>query len=164
MARAPEPADDASDGEAGERSDASDDGGDGRHQDGARDGDARDDDATDDGAHDEGDGAAHTDDAPHDTNADDADAPLHVTPTTARRVARLVDELGGAEGVETSLRVLDEEPAQAILADATTHDAGLIVIATQGLSGLEHFLLGSVTERVVRSAECPVLTLRGKAL
>ena len=39
----------------------------------------------------------------------------------------------------------------------------MIVIATHGLTGLEHFLLGSVTERVVRLAHCPVLTLKASA-
>jgi nucleotide-binding universal stress UspA family protein len=33
------------------------------------------------------------------------------------------------------------------------------VIATRGLTGLDHFLIGSVTERVVRKAPCPVFTL-----
>jgi nucleotide-binding universal stress UspA family protein len=36
----------------------------------------------------------------------------------------------------------------------------LIVMGTTGRTGLEHFLLGSVAERVVRMAECPVLTVR----
>jgi nucleotide-binding universal stress UspA family protein len=36
----------------------------------------------------------------------------------------------------------------------------LIVLATHGRTGLAHLLLGSVTERVVRSSPCPVLTVR----
>ena len=42
----------------------------------------------------------------------------------------------------------------------------LIVIATHGLTGIEHFLLGSVTEKVVRMAQCPVFALKsfGKSL
>jgi universal stress protein A len=38
--------------------------------------------------------------------------------------------------------------------------ADLIIIATHGHSGLAHLFLGSVAERVVRLAECPVLTVR----
>ena len=38
--------------------------------------------------------------------------------------------------------------------------AGLIVMATHGRTGLEHFLMGSVAERVVRSAPCPVFTVK----
>ena len=36
----------------------------------------------------------------------------------------------------------------------------LIVLATHGLTGLKHFLMGSVAERVVRSAACPVLVVK----
>jgi nucleotide-binding universal stress UspA family protein len=41
---------------------------------------------------------------------------------------------------------------------AATHNVDLIVMGTHGLSGVEHMLLGSTTERVVRTAPCPVLT------
>jgi len=40
--------------------------------------------------------------------------------------------------------------------------ADLVVMGTTGKTGLEHFLLGSVAERVVRTAACPVLTVRHK--
>ena len=39
----------------------------------------------------------------------------------------------------------------------------LIVMATHGRSGLQHFVLGSVTEHVIREASCPVLVLRAMA-
>lgn len=42
----------------------------------------------------------------------------------------------------------------------TAGQAGLIVIGSQGLRGFERFLLGSVSERVVRAAPCPVLVTR----
>jgi nucleotide-binding universal stress UspA family protein len=41
--------------------------------------------------------------------------------------------------------------------------ADLIVVSTHGRTGLSHLLIGSVAERVVRHAPCPVLTLRSKA-
>jgi nucleotide-binding universal stress UspA family protein len=40
----------------------------------------------------------------------------------------------------------------------------LIVIATQGLTGVRHFVFGSVAEKVVRLASCPVLTVRPTAV
>lgn len=43
---------------------------------------------------------------------------------------------------------------------AREKDIDLIVIATHGRTGLAHVLLGSVAERVVRKAPCPVLTVR----
>ena len=48
-----------------------------------------------------------------------------------------------------------------ILAAAKDTPADLIVLGTHGHHGLAHLLLGSVAEEVVRSAACPVLTLRG---
>lgn len=46
-----------------------------------------------------------------------------------------------------------------ILRFAKLFEADLIVIGTRGRRGLSHFLLGSVAEKVVRMAECPVLTV-----
>ena len=51
-------------------------------------------------------------------------------------------------------------PAQIIVDVATNSAADLIVIATHGRTGLSHMLIGSVAERVVRLADCPVLTVR----
>jgi nucleotide-binding universal stress UspA family protein len=51
-------------------------------------------------------------------------------------------------------------PAPAIVAYAEEADIDLIVIGTHGRGGLSHFLMGSVAERVVRLAPCPVLTVR----
>lgn len=47
-----------------------------------------------------------------------------------------------------------------IIRYAREEDIDLIVLGTHGATGLEHALLGSVTERVVRKAPCPVLTVR----
>jgi nucleotide-binding universal stress UspA family protein len=44
--------------------------------------------------------------------------------------------------------------------EAEEQHADLIVIGTRGLSGLKHLLLGSVAERVVQKAPCPVLTVK----
>ena len=52
------------------------------------------------------------------------------------------------------------EAAQEIVKAAKELDVDLIVMATHGRTGIEHFLLGSVAERVVREAERPVLTVR----
>ena len=53
-------------------------------------------------------------------------------------------------------------PARTIVSTARRLKAGLIVMATHGRTGLTHLLMGSVAERVVRTAENPVLTLRPK--
>jgi nucleotide-binding universal stress UspA family protein len=53
-------------------------------------------------------------------------------------------------------------PAQEILDVANTQHSDLIVIGTRGKGGLAHLLLGSVAEKVVRHAHCPVITVRGE--
>ena len=47
---------------------------------------------------------------------------------------------------------------------ANKHDVDLIVMATHGRTGLAHVLLGSVAEKVVRKAPCPVLTIKHPTL
>ncbi len=51
-------------------------------------------------------------------------------------------------------------PAKDIVRLATEVQADLIVVGTYGRRGMSHLLLGSVAERVVRTAPCPVLTVR----
>jgi nucleotide-binding universal stress UspA family protein len=52
------------------------------------------------------------------------------------------------------------EPASEIVAFARDERIDLLVLGTHGRSGLEHALMGSIAERVVRRARCPVLTVR----
>jgi nucleotide-binding universal stress UspA family protein len=52
-------------------------------------------------------------------------------------------------------------PCEQILRAASDHDVGLIVMGSRGLRGLPRALLGSTTERVVRYASVPVMTLHG---
>jgi universal stress protein A len=59
--------------------------------------------------------------------------------------------------VETAVR--SGRPAQAILEHAKDGGFDLIVMGTHGRTGLSHVVMGSVAERVVRKAPCPVLTV-----
>jgi universal stress protein A len=52
------------------------------------------------------------------------------------------------------------DPAREIVRTADEEGADLIVIATHGLTGWQHLVFGSVAEKVVRQARCPVLTVR----
>jgi nucleotide-binding universal stress UspA family protein len=56
-----------------------------------------------------------------------------------------------------------ERPSVAILQHAESLPADLIVMGTHGASGFERLVLGSVTEKVLRKARCPVLTVPPKA-
>lgn len=51
-------------------------------------------------------------------------------------------------------------PYEEIIRTATEKESSLIVIGTHGRTGLDHLLFGSTAERVVRSAPCPVMTVR----
>lgn len=51
-------------------------------------------------------------------------------------------------------------PASTIVEYAAGHGIDLIVMGTHGRGGMSHLLMGSVAERVVRTAPCPVLTVR----
>ena len=57
----------------------------------------------------------------------------------------------------------EDQAATAIVHQAKHMKADMIVIGTHGRSGLPHMLLGSVAEKVVRTASCPVLTIRPEA-
>jgi nucleotide-binding universal stress UspA family protein len=58
---------------------------------------------------------------------------------------------------------LTGSPATSVVAAATKLKADVIVVATHGRTGLSHLFLGSVAERIVRTARCPVLTVRANA-
>ena len=65
-----------------------------------------------------------------------------------------------AKGIVVQTSVREGYPASVIEEAATELGADMIVIGTRGLSGLRHLLLGSIAERVVQRAPCPVLTVK----
>lgn len=65
-----------------------------------------------------------------------------------------------AAGIEVTSAVRYGSIYRSITTYATRHDVDLIVIGTHGRSGLDRLLLGSVTERVLRTAPVPVLTVK----
>ncbi len=79
------------------------------------------------------------------------------------RVAQELTELAKAQasGVRFSRPLIKAgKPWEVIVATASKAGADLIVIGTHGYTGLKHAVLGSVAERVVRHARCPVLVVR----
>jgi nucleotide-binding universal stress UspA family protein len=65
----------------------------------------------------------------------------------------------GAANADADVVVDVGRPAAVILERAAALAADLVVIGTHGASGFEHLMLGSVTEKVLRKAPCPVLTV-----
>jgi nucleotide-binding universal stress UspA family protein len=69
-------------------------------------------------------------------------------------------ERARAAGVAADCRVTVGAPHVEICDAAEEVGADLIVMGTHGRTGLSHVILGSVAEKVVRKAQCPVLTVR----
>ena len=64
------------------------------------------------------------------------------------------------DGVKAEGIAVEDGPAPAIVDVAKRLPADLIVMGTRGLTGLAHVVLGSVADRVIRKASCPVLTVK----
>ncbi len=76
-----------------------------------------------------------------------------------RATARLAElcKTNADQGIAIESKQVDGLPHQKI-AELSEH-ADLVVMGTHGRTGLPHLMLGSVAERVVRSAKCPVMTV-----
>lgn len=78
----------------------------------------------------------------------------------AQRALREALEKAGHGEFQAQVRA--GKPAETITEYAREHECELIVIPSHGRTGMERFFLGSVAERVVRLAPCPVLVLRAE--
>ena len=65
-------------------------------------------------------------------------------------------------GVKATVVLRDGDPADQIVRTCRATKSDLIVVGTHGRRGLPKFFLGSVAERVISMASCPVVTVRGK--
>src|SRR5262249_55978172 len=72
---------------------------------------------------------------------------------------RLEDMRSDSGGLALEVRVTEGDPASEIVRVARTEPCDLVVMGTQGRTGLGRLLMGSVAEQVVRRAACPVLTV-----
>jgi nucleotide-binding universal stress UspA family protein len=77
----------------------------------------------------------------------------------AADLAQLVPE-AEATNVEVARVIAVGTPYRKIIETAEAEQVDLIVMATAGRTGLSHLVMGSIAERVVRTASCPVLTIR----
>ena len=76
---------------------------------------------------------------------------------------QLAERAQSIRDVAVTTEAIIGSPATLISVTAAERAADLIVMGTHGRSGLSHLFLGSVAERVVRTAPCPVLTMREPA-
>ena len=80
----------------------------------------------------------------------------------AERQVQKLAEKARKRGVRASALMITGDPAQQIVRMARSKRADLIVVGTHGRRGFSKFFLGSVAERVIATAPCPVMTVRGK--
>ncbi|WP_254533736.1 universal stress protein [Natrinema gelatinilyticum] len=80
----------------------------------------------------------------------------------AERGVEDIQEQCDKKGIDVITEVRKGEPFEEILAYSDENDIDVIVMGTHGRTGLDHVLIGSTAERVVRHAPIPVLTVRSK--
>lgn len=90
----------------------------------------------------------------------DMEAVIHAESRAAAAVEDRVKVLTGRSGADFEIRVESGPADSALLRVAEEVHASVIVTASRGLSGITRLLLGSIAERVVRYAHCPVLVAR----
>jgi nucleotide-binding universal stress UspA family protein len=85
-------------------------------------------------------------------------------PVPAEQIEELKSKLHKIQppdpAVAVEHRLLQGNPAQEILHLAQTTQCDLIVMGTHGRTGLRRLLMGSVAEKILREADCPVLTVK----
>ena len=72
-------------------------------------------------------------------------------------------DIDGLDGVDWDKKTVRGTPHGTILAAIKESPCDLLVMGTHGRTGISHLLLGSVAEKVVRHATCPVLVVRSQA-
>jgi len=89
------------------------------------------------------------------------DDTLQAMETNARQQAQKALARVLKAGIQGDSILVEGTPFQTIIDTAKDKEADLIVMGTHGRTGLSHVLMGSVAEKVVRLAPCPVLVTRG---
>jgi nucleotide-binding universal stress UspA family protein len=85
---------------------------------------------------------------------------IHESRTAAEKAMAGVTDPQWAAGRKIVKALIEGSPKVEIVRYARQQNIDLIVLATHGRTGLAHVIIGSVAESVVRTAPCPVLTVR----
>ncbi|MDD5712551.1 MAG: universal stress protein [Smithellaceae bacterium] len=80
--------------------------------------------------------------------------------TSREKLQKEVDKISAAKGIEVVFDVKVGRPYDVILEEQKSNKIDLIVIGSHGRTGLIKHLIGSVAEKIVRHAGCPVLVVR----
>jgi nucleotide-binding universal stress UspA family protein len=85
---------------------------------------------------------------------------LKANPALKDHILKNLQKLSGLKKEQAKFVVLEGKVSEEIKEYAENHGADMVVLPTRGMSDLEHLFLGSNTEKIVRIAPCPVLTVR----
>jgi nucleotide-binding universal stress UspA family protein len=88
--------------------------------------------------------------------ASDRDIPV------ATQVVRTLEEEASRQGITLDTMIPMGRPEEGIVKAADFKGASLIIVGSHGRTGLKRLLMGSVAERVIGGAQCPVLVVKGK--
>lgn len=77
-----------------------------------------------------------------------------------KKALKVVENLASSAGVKHKTLLREGVPSEDIIKFAKEEGIDLIAMGTAGRHGLDRLLLGSVTEKVVRTSPCPVLVIR----
>ncbi|MBD3225523.1 MAG: hypothetical protein GF313_12410 [Caldithrix sp.] len=80
------------------------------------------------------------------------------------QLEKVIQEIPNPDGVAIQTEVTEGVPHKGIKEYADEHELDLLIIATHGRVGLDRFLLGSTTEKVIRSVPLPILTLKQQSI
>ena len=84
----------------------------------------------------------------------------HLREDAEKEFERLLRETPDLGDLRTTTKIRSGVSYPEIINEASDQECDLIILATHGRSGLSHFLMGNVAEKVVRNAPCPVLTVK----
>jgi len=84
----------------------------------------------------------------------------HEMTSEAARKLKMLVPAADREGLDSEQVILNGTPFAEIIRYAADNAVDMIVIGTNGHSGVEHMMFGSTAEKVVRKAHCPVLTVK----
>ncbi len=87
---------------------------------------------------------------------------FQMAPEIKSHTSEKLCEFTRVKGNKSTHIVIEGKPYQSIVEYAAYSQCDLIIMATRGLPGFKHLMLGSTTEKVVRFSECPVLTIGRK--
>ena len=99
---------------------------------------------------------------PYPTLAVDAVSEIDLLEPVHRDVSHALDDMAvrlRERGLQVSATQAEGIPSEEIIAAARTDGADFILLGSQGRTALEHVLVGSTAERVIKGAPCPVLTV-----